>query len=260
MKAAEQGCSWFFVDEAGDTTFFDRRGRLIVGEEGCSPILILGYVRADQPTEIRRRMLDLQREVLSNSYFENVPSLQKTAVAFHAKDDLPEIRYLVYRLLAELDFQAQLVVARKTKPTVSRNYGRKPRALYDDLVQRLFTNTLHKTEQNQIIFAKRGSRTRQEPLESAIRRGVRHFEEKWNTEVSTDVNISVQRPSGEPMLSVVDYVNWAVYRAFTRGEMRYFNSIRDRVSLLADLHDTVRYPGNWYNKKNAFDIKKITPL
>lgn len=260
MKEAQPGCCWFYVDEAGDTTFYNRRGRLIVGEDGCSPILILGYVRAEQPAALRRRLLDLQQQVLAEPYFKDVPSLRKTAVAFHAKDDLPEIRFLVFRLLAELDFKAQLVVARKNKRTVERKYGRKPGALYDDLVQGLFVNALHKTERNEVVFAKRGSRTRQEPLHAAIRRAVRQFEEKWSTEVTTEVNVSVQQPSGEPMLSVVDYVNWAVYRAFTRGEMRFFESIRDRVSLVVDLHDNDRHPRNWYNKRNRFDAKKITPL
>jgi len=27
-----------------------------------------------------------------------------------------------------------------------------------------------------------------------------------------------------------------------------------------DLYDTDRYPKNWYNKRNPFDVNKITPL
>ncbi len=27
--------NYFFVDESGDPTFFDRNGKLIVGKEGC---------------------------------------------------------------------------------------------------------------------------------------------------------------------------------------------------------------------------------
>ena len=67
-------------------------------------------------------------------------------------------------------------------------------------------------------------------------------------------------PQGEPCLSVIDCLNWAVYRAFTRGEMRYYPQIEAKVSLLVDLCDTDRYPKNWYNKRNPFDVNKITPL
>ena len=58
----------------------------------------------------------------------------------------------------------------------------------------------------------------------------------------------------------MDYVNWAVYRAFTRGEMRYYKTIEGKVSLLVDLYDSAKYPGNWYNRRNPYDVKKITPL
>jgi hypothetical protein len=37
-------------------------------------------------------------------------------------------------------------------------------------------------------------------------------------------------------------------------EMRYFNTIRDKVSLLVDLYDTAKPGwGNFYNRKNEFD-------
>ncbi len=44
------------------------------------------------------------------------------------------------------------------------------------------------------------------------------------------------------------------------GEMQYFNVVADKVTLLVDLYDQQNYPNNWYNRKNPFDAKKITPL
>jgi len=55
-------------------------------------------------------------------------------------------------------------------------------------------------------------------------------------------------------------MNWAVYRAFTRGEMRYYRVVEEKVGLLVDLYDTAKYPNSWYSRKNPFDINKITPL
>jgi hypothetical protein len=34
----------YFVDESGDPTLFGRRGKIIVGEEGCSTHFILGVL------------------------------------------------------------------------------------------------------------------------------------------------------------------------------------------------------------------------
>lgn len=42
--------------------------------------------------------------------------------------------------------------------------------------------------------------------------------------------------------------------------MRYYRTIEDKVSLLVDLYDTTSYPKNWYNRRNPFDVTKITPL
>jgi hypothetical protein len=36
--------------------------------------------------------------------------------------------------------------------------------------------------------------------------------------------------------------------------------IENKVSLLVDLYDTEKYPANWYNRSNPFDINKTSPL
>ncbi len=260
MKQAKPGNNRFFVDESGDPTFYDHKGNLIVGQEGCSPILILGFIETQHPEPIRQAMLQLQREIVADPYFEAVPSLAKTAVAFHAKDDLPEIRYRVFKLLSELEFKAQFVAARKIERVFRNSFHANEGEFYDHLVSQLFKNALHRYQQNTVYFAKRGSRSRQAPLSNAIRSGVAQFEQQWETRVTSDVVVQAQMPKGEPCLSVIDYMNWAVYRAFTQGEMRFYRQVEHQVSLLVDLYDTEQYPQNWYNRKNRFDIKKITPL
>ncbi|MHB0876280.1 MAG: hypothetical protein ACYC5O_09585 [Anaerolineae bacterium] len=260
MKRAKPGSCHFFVDEAGDPTFYDRDGSLIVGNEGCSRILILGFVQTEAPEAIRRAVMSLQADVAQDPYFREIPSVGRTRMAFHAKDDTPEVRYLVYRLLSSLEFSAQLVVARKIERVFRSNFRAEERQFYDHLVSRLFENVLHRHEQNRIVFSKRGSRDRQAPLKQAISAGVHRFEARWHRSVSTTTEVQAQSPTGEPCLSVIDYVTWAVYRAFTRGEMRYYRAIGDKVSLLVDLYDTGKYPGNYYSRRNPFDISKATPL
>lgn len=133
--------------------------------------------------------------------------------------------------------------------------------MFDEyLVAQLFKNCLHQYQDNSIYFAKRGSRNRQAPLEAAIQEGVQQLEEVGETRASTNIAVQSQTPVGEPCLSVIDYMNWAVYRAFTRGEMRYYRAMEEKVSLLVYLYDSDRYPQNWYSHKNPFDIQKITPL
>ncbi len=231
-----------------------------MGEDGCSRILMLGFVETTNPHALRQSILELQREIVNDAYFQGVPSLEKTKIAFHAKDDLPEIRYRVFKQLATLDFRAQFVVARKSEKVFQDRFTGSQNVFYDSLITRLFQNVLHRYQTNTIIFAKRGSRDRQAPLQQAIQQGIDRFESAWDTTVETHISIQAHSPNGEPCLSIVDYMNWAVYRAFTRGEMRFFDVVADKVSLLVDLYDHKKYPQNWYSKKNPFHINKITPL
>ncbi|MGE5606599.1 MAG: hypothetical protein ACM3YE_13030, partial [Bacteroidota bacterium] len=119
---------------------------------------------------------------------------------------------------------------------------------------------LHGSSANRIYFATRGNRKRQQPLEEAINKARETFEAKSKTKVESKIEIFAQSPSDEPCLQVTDYVNWAVYRAYTTGEMRYFNTIRAKVSLLVDLYDFKPNWENFYNRRNEFDINKISPL
>jgi hypothetical protein len=260
MKKAQPSQTYFFVDESGDPTFYDRKGNLIVGQEGCSPILLLGFVEIREAEPIRQAILELQKELVHDPYFQGFPSIKRTAVAFHAKDDLPEIRYEFFKLAAKLHFRAQFVVARKIERVFRNSFQAREDVFYDHLVEQLFQNLLHRFENNTIYFAKRGSRNRQQPLQQAINQSAQRFEEKWGAQVNSNFAIQAQTPAGEPCLSLIDYMNWAVYRAYTRGDMNYFNTIQKKVSLLVDLYDTAKYPKNWYNRKNPFDINKITPL
>lgn len=260
MKKLKPDSRWFFVDESGDPTFYNEKGNYIVGKGGCSPILLLGFIETSDPTTIRQRINELKNEIVTDPFFQGFPSLKKTAIAFHAKDDLPEIRYRFFKLISILDFKAQFIVARKIERIFSTKFHSKETEFYDYLVSKLFENALHKHNENIIFFAKRGSRERQAPLSDAIQKGISKFEEKWGRKIDSKIIIQAQTPRGEPCLSVIDYMNWAIYRAFTKGEMRFFNTVSDKVSLVIDLYDTKKYPKSYYDKHNVFDIKKITPL
>jgi hypothetical protein len=260
MKTHVTDESYFFVDESGDSTFYDGKGRLIVGTEGCSPLLIMGFIETQKPHELRKAVLRAQRSIISDPYLLSIPSISKTAVALHAKDDAPEVRYLFYKELKSLPFKAQFIVARKSEDIFRSVHNGDDGQFYDDLVGRLFQKVLHRFEHNHIVFSTRGSRERRRPLEEAIRKARTRFEERYKVKANCSTfEIEPQSPKGEPCLSVVDYMNWAVHRAYTKGEMRYYKFIEDKVSCLWDIYDFVsgKKP---YSRKNPFDIKKAAPL
>src|SRR5574341_808912 len=261
MKEAEEGTNWFFVDEAGDPTFYDRKGNFIVGQPGCSPLLILGFIELRDPMPARQAILELQKRVTRDPLLSDVPSVKgRTAIAFHAKDDIPEVRYQFYNLIAGLDFKTQFIVARKIERVFRGSFSANENQFYDHLIECLFQNVLHRFTDNQIYFAKRGSRSRQVPLELAIQRSIKRFETKHKITVKSQFKVQPQTPSGEPCLSIIDYMNWAVMRAYTKQEMRYYRFVESKVDLLVDLYDRTKYPNNWYSHRDPFDIQKASPL
>lgn len=252
--------NYFFVDESGDTTFYDRRGNWIVGKEnGSSKILLMGFIRTTEPEFLRRKLDELKIDILNDAYLKDIPSMEKTLIAFHAKDDCPEVRYKVFKLLKELPFSCNIVVARKTKK-VFNNYSGNTQELYDSLITHLFKKVLQLSNNNYIYIATRGSRKRQQPLEEAIHNSLLYTEAKLQHPIDSTQKILPQTPSGETCLQIVDYCNWAIQRAFTKNEMRYYNYLKEKFGLIVDLYDYKDGWKNFYSKRNPFDIKKISPL
>ena len=85
----------YFVDEAGDPNLFKRRGKPIVGKDGCSKFFMLGVADVAEPIAIAKELSELRTRLLADPYFKGVPSFdparRKTALMFHARDDLPEV-------------------------------------------------------------------------------------------------------------------------------------------------------------------------
>lgn len=259
MKKPKDGETNFFVDECGDPVFYDKKGKLIVGSEGCSLILGLGFIEVSDATPMRRAILALQKEVLSDSYLKKIPSvIRHTSIAFHANKDAPEVRYLMYKLIRSLDFKAQFVVSCKSEKVFRDLFNSDENDYYDTMVARLFKTVLHRFKKNSICFSSRGSRDRRLPLEQAILKAKQDFDNYYGTTViGSSFDVRAQSPSGEPCLSVIDYVAWALQRAYITGESRYYDFIADKVSYVVDLREAGT---SRYSRKNPLDINRAALL
>lgn len=267
----EQTVRHYFVDEAGDSTLFNRRGKVIVGTPGCSRFFILGLLEVPDPIRMKADLEKLRSTLLADVYFKNVPSMQrearKTAVAFHAKDDLPEVRREVFALLKNspgLRFFAVVTDKMRVLEYVRQrnmrdsSYRYHPNEVYDYLVRRLFRDRLHKADVYNIYFAKRGKADRTESLVKAVERARERFYEKWGIVSNAAVRISVGTPEQYAGLQAVDYFLWALQRLYERGEDRYLVYLWDAVKLIHDIDDTRRHKyGEYYNKNNPLTAESV---
>ncbi len=264
----------YFVDEAGDPALFNRKGHVIVGTEGCSKYFMLGKLDIEDPGALSNEMEALRNELLRDPYFKNVPSMQpearKTARAFHAKDDLPEVRHAVFKLLTskkgEIRFYA---VVRDKRELVSYVHQRNERdakyrytenEAYDTLVSELFRKFRFSADVMRIRFARRGAKDRTRALERALEEANREFQRSYGFPNDVETTIACLDSAAHCGLQAVDYYLWALQRFYERDEERYIDLIWPQVGEVHDL-DFIEEGrrGVIYRKDNVLSIESRTP-
>ena len=237
----------FFVDEAGDPSLFDAKGRSLVGQEGCSKTFIVGKLELGDPAALQGALAQLRAGLLADPYFKRVPSMQpergKTALAFHAKDDVAEVRREVFKVLMGLDLRFSAAVREKAalldhvrqRNASEAGYRYRGDELYDTLVEELFRRYHPFADRLHICFAKRGSKPRTQAFRSAIEKAEARFEHQYGSRRSADVQIVASTPPQTAGLQAVDYCLWALQRHYERDESRYIELIWDKVVEIDDL-------------------------
>lgn len=261
----------YFVDEAGDSTLFGKRGKVIIHTNGCSRFFMLGALHVDDPDALQRELDDLRSELLRDSYLRGIPSLEtKTRIAFHAKDDVPEVRKEVFRVLREqtgLRFYAVVrdkqsvlkeVLAQNTRDP-SRRYN--PNDLYDKMVSRLFREHLHKSDVCHITFAQRGRSDRSSALRKALEVAQLRAETKLKVTSNAQLNVREEEPFATGSLQAVDYLLWALQRLYEKREDRYINYVWPLCHLVQDIDDQrLNGYGVYYKQKSPIELGKLKPL
>jgi hypothetical protein len=104
-KSASHASVTYFVDEAGDGVLFGPRGRDRLQDADAPQFFMLGMVRLAAEAEVVRQLAELRTALQKNPLYATIyslkPEAQKTARAFHAKDDHAEIRSKVFELITK---------------------------------------------------------------------------------------------------------------------------------------------------------------
>ena len=76
----------YFVDEAGDLSFFNKKGRIIVGQPGVSKFFMVGVAQISDPEAVTGELNALRAKLMTHPRYKGIPSMQpeakKTAIAF----------------------------------------------------------------------------------------------------------------------------------------------------------------------------------
>ena len=252
----------YFVDEAGDPTLFGGCGRVLVGSPGCSRYFMLGVLQAADVPALSAGLNELRQRLLADPYFKGVPSMQperrKTALAFHAKDDVPEVRREVFQLLTRQEVRFFAVVRDKQavlryvqeRNAFDEGYRFRPNELYDTLVSRLFKDRLHLSPEVRVCFARRGSSDRSQALLAALEKARHRFAERWQRPVAGVVSARESTPLYDVALQATDYFLWALQRHYEQQESRFLQLLWPQVALVHAVDETQRAAyGEYYTKK-----------
>lgn len=232
-----------FLDEAGDTTFYGKGKTPILGSEGVSHCFILGMITINEPLDkVRQQVIGLQQSISNDLYFKEILSIQRKKAThgyfLHAKDDVPEVRKMVFELLNSLDCQFEAIVARKIYDLYERKHNGKEAEFYADLLSHLLHDKLAEHPRLVLNLAERKKCTTHQNLTKGLEKAVASAATKNSgKELNCKVVFNVQQPTNEPLLNLVDYFCWAIQRVFERGETRYYNFIKDKITLIHDIYD-----------------------
>jgi hypothetical protein len=282
-----------FVDEAGTPTLFHERGKVIVDTFGCSRFFILGKLEVENPAALAAKLTALRLQMLADPMFAGTesfrPERRKTAVTFHAKDDLPEVRYRVFDLLRQCGDQLRFyaVVCDKLKLHESEaakraaqpGYRFNENSVYDFLMRELFGKFHRLADRYEVCVARRGNSTRNDAIKTALAHAEADFERKFGFRRSQpDAWTVIVEPSiVNPCLQAVDYFVWALQRfyeikwnAATKQpqldsksglvirEDRFLNAMWPQVGEIHDLHFGPAH-GTFFTVKNPLKLEERFP-
>lgn len=241
---------------------------MLIGKQGVSQYFILGVIDIPDVKAISVELTALRRRLINDPYFKGVPSMQpetkKTYFAFHAKDDLPEVKKEVFSTLRQHPEFKFLAVIKKKKTVLRYIRGRNafdpkyryhPNELYDYLVRRLFKNLLHSADQFKIVFARRGNSDRTISLRDALQAAQERFRQQWDVTDDAIIDVTAASLQESAGLQVADYFLWALQRCYEKREDRFLKYIWPSIRLIQDIDDTRRNPyGEYYTQQNPLTV------
>ena len=266
--------SVLYLDEAGDPTLFAKGGKVVADTEGCSRFFILGKLEVMDAAALEADLAALRADILADPYFKGVPSFEpgrnKTAIAFHAKNDLAEVRYRVFQVLRrhELRFYAVVrdklrlldYVQQRNRIEPAYRYDPTGNELYDELTRELFGRVHRLGLSSKVIFAQRGTKPRVQAFRDAIQHAEDAFTTDFDLKRGSITEVEASQPRNYAGLQAVDYFLWALQRFYERGEERYVQLVWPQTSMVCDLDAEPFEPARKGDSKRGATYNETRPL
>lgn len=227
--------SFIFLDESGKPEVFSAKGVNLVESKQASRFLIIAAVRASDQLLLQQKVTGLKHALLQDASLTKIFSSAYTLDAFHAQIDYPEVRERFYHFITTLDIKIDVIVAEKLKcfPTLQRNPGK----MYGVMAGQLLKNLCHQAQSTEIIFSRKDSKLKaREELETEVERVRLDYMEK-HPNLSAQLSLKYQHNPhySHGGLQIADYVAFAVFQHFERGNSNLLQLIAGKIGRIQDI-------------------------
>lgn len=254
---------YLFIDECGDPNFYGAKRKLLLGEKGYQPLLLMGMLSTENRKALREQVLAFQHQILQDELYNSIPSVAKPNWYLHAKDDHPEVRAKFFECLRSLpDFSIHIVIGRKKLDIFNRKHNNNPTEFYFDLLHHLLKGCMHDEQREHSIYLAQRAKNNLTRFQAAVEKALTKDNADRPTPKKITYKSNIVLSSQYPELSIVDYCLWALQRYIYKEEGRFFKALQAKYAVIVDLYDEARYKdrSNFYSPVNPFDIQLASPF
>ena len=247
----------YYIDESGNPEFYGKGKRLLIGNEGYSPLLIIGLVTIINRKHLVSEIGNFRKKLLADKKLTHIHSLHQPGWYLHAKADHTEVRELFFDFLSKKSFRGYFIIGRKNLEIFEKRHKSNEKNFYFDLIKNLLKDRFLEFSEYKIYLSKRsgnGIKSFSEAIEASI--------EKYNKSTKKEdikplYTCNIVPSKTTPELSVVDYQLWALQRYIVKGEKEYFDKLKDKYCFIYDIYGKKKKGQNrFFTYNNPFNLDK----
>jgi len=242
MSEQKNEKSYIFLDESGKPEVFSRKGVNLVSAGTASKFLVIAAAKTNDHLGLQQAVTSCRLEILKDNSLSQKFSPAYSLDSFHAQTDYPEVKQRFYEWIKNcpIDIKICAIVAEKLKayPQLQRDSAR----LYATVSGQLLKRFLHNSEFNEVIFSRRDASLKaRERLQLVVDTLRTNFASEHNFDLSTSVAYHHNPHYSHGGLQIADYIAYAVFQVFEKGNKMWWNIIKDKVGYVQDIFNKKSY-------------------
>jgi len=226
---------YIFIDESGKPEVYSAKGVNLVEKGSATKYLILASVRSVDQLLIQQQIMGFKSSLLKDKNLISIFSPAYSLDTFHAQTDYPQVKEKFYNFINTLDIKIDVMVVEKQK--CYEPLKNKPGKMYGVMAGQLLKNICHQSEKTEIIFSRKDSKWRlRQELEYEVERiRLDYLASHPKIESEFIINYQHNRHYTHGGLQVADYVAYAIFQVFEKGNREWHEIIKDKIGKIQDI-------------------------